>query len=89
MKYKYSINGHKRTPGSNEQYEVYKYSISGHKRTPGSNEQYEIQIFNNGRKRTPGSNEQYVKLNFKTQIFNKWPQENAWLKRAIMKTNIQ
>ena len=57
---KYSINGHKRTPGSNEQYEVYKYSISGHKRTPGSNEQY-------------GN----------TQIFNKWPQENAWLKRAI------
>ena len=43
MKYKYSINGHMRTPGSNEQYEVYKYSISGHKRTPGSNEQYGIQ----------------------------------------------
>ena len=36
---KYPINGHKRTPGSNEQYEVYKYAISGHKRTPGSNEQ--------------------------------------------------
>ena len=61
---KYSINGHKRTPGSNEQYEIHKYSINGHKRTPGSNEQYEI------------------------QIFNKRPQENAWLKRAKMKTNI-
>ena len=59
MENKYSINGHKRTPGSNKQYEVHKYAISGHKRTPGSNEQYGI------------------------QIFNKWPQENAWLKRAI------
>ena len=64
MEHKFSINGHKRTPGSNEQYEVYKYSISGHKRTPGSNEQYEIQIQINGHK-------------------------NTWLKRAIMKTNIQ
>ena len=42
---KYSINGHKRTPGSNEQYEVYKYSVSGHKRTPGSNEQYEMKKY--------------------------------------------
>ena len=46
MEHKFSIYGHKRTSGSNQQYEVYKYSISGHKRTPGSNEQYEIQILN-------------------------------------------
>ena len=56
----FKINGHKRTPGSNEQYEIHKYSINGHKRTPGSNEQYEIQKYS---------------IN--------WPQENAWLKRAI------
>ena len=59
-----TINGHKRTPGSNEQYGIHKYSINGHKRTPGSNEQYGI-----------------------NEIFNKWPQENAWLKRAIWNTD--
>ena len=37
-----TINGHKRTPGSNEQSGIHKYSINGHKRTPGSNEQYGI-----------------------------------------------
>ena len=31
---KYSVNGHKRTPGSNEQSGIHKYSINGHKRTP-------------------------------------------------------
>ena len=40
----------------------HKYSINGHKRTPGSNEQSGI------------------------QVFNKWQQENAWLKRAIWNT---
>ena len=39
------INGHKRTPGSNEQYGIHKYSINDHKRTPGSNEQYEKQKY--------------------------------------------
>ena len=32
---------------------------------------------------TPGSIERYG-----IQVFNKWPQENAWLKRAIGKTQI-
>ena len=88
---KYSINGHKRTPGSNEQYGIDKYSINGHKRTPGSNEQYEVYAISG-----QISNEQYeIQIlvatrerlaqtsNNEIQIFNKWPQENAWLKRAI------
>ena len=50
--------------GSNEQSGIHKYSINGHKRTPGSGA-----IWN-------------------TQIFNKWPKENAWLKRAIWNTEI-
>ena len=68
----------------------HKYLINGHERTPGSIEQYGIPNYGinkfsiNGHKRTPGSKEQYKK----TQIFNKWPQENAWLKRAIWKTEI-
>ena len=59
---KYSINGHKRTPGSNEQYEVYKYSIMAARERLAQTSNMENRI---------------------TQIFNKWPQENAWLKRAI------
>ena len=66
---KYSVNGHKRPPGSNEQYGIqeygiHKYSINRHKRTPGSNEQYKKNKYSiNGHKRTPGSNEQYKKTN--------------------------
>ena len=59
---------------------VFKYGI--HK--------YGIHKFSiNGHKRTPGSNEQYGIQKYGTQISNKWPQENVWLKPAIMKTNIQ
>ena len=32
---------------------------------------------------TPGSTERYG-----IQVFNKWPQENAWLNRAIWNTQI-
>ena len=51
---KYSVNGHKRTRGSNEQSGIHKYAINGHKRTPGSSEQSGIHKYSiNGHKRTP------------------------------------
>ena len=87
-KHKFSINGHKRTPGSIEQYgipiyAINKFSINGHKRTPGSNEQSEIYKHSiNGHKRTLGSNEHYGIHKYSI----KWRQENAWLKRAIWNT---
>ena len=53
MECTYSINGHKRTPGSNEQYGLHKYAINGHKRTLGSNEQYGIHKYSINGHNTP------------------------------------
>ena len=89
MKYNYSTNGNKRTPGSNDQYGKHTSSINCQKRTPGSNEQYGIQKYGihklsiNGHKRTPGSNEQYGIHTYSTN-----GHKNAWLKRAKWKTLI-
>ena len=59
---KFSINGHKRTPGSNEQYGIQKYSINDHKRTPGSNEQYGIQKYATRERLAQTSNLEYTNI---------------------------
>ena len=61
---KYSINDHKRTPGSNEQYGIQKYLINGHKGTPGSNEQYGIQEYATRERLAQTSNMEYRKMEY-------------------------